>query len=144
MQRIGPRGRRTRYWLNSLLLLTLTLRALIPAGYMPAADGSFALDLCPDGLPAQIVAYSKDAIRLTHASHHDHANAPSGGQHSHGFSLAKHCIFAAALSAAALTHGQPIVGTFNPSLLARIDRQPLIFCAQCHRSQQPRAPPASI
>jgi hypothetical protein len=34
-----------------LLLLAVGLRVLVPVGFMPATDGTFAVMICPDGFP---------------------------------------------------------------------------------------------
>lgn len=37
------------------VLLAFAVRASIPVGFMPASDGSFALMICPGGLPAALL-----------------------------------------------------------------------------------------
>jgi hypothetical protein len=60
-----------------LLLPVLLVRALIPAGFMPAREASFPVEICPEGFPAQL---------LTHAGHqHGHGE----GGRAHG----DHCVF---------------------------------------------------
>jgi hypothetical protein len=39
----------------STLLVALVVRALIPAGFMPATDRPFSFQICPDGFPAQLL-----------------------------------------------------------------------------------------
>ncbi len=48
-------GRATRARLAFAVLLAFALRALIPVGFMPAADGSFSLMICPGGLPGGVL-----------------------------------------------------------------------------------------
>lgn len=67
----------TRHWrvLLPALLAGIVLRAVIPAGYMPAAPGSGLLfELCHDGVPAGFMS----ALR-GHGQHGHH-----GGHESHG------------------------------------------------------------
>lgn len=47
----GPSRRAARPRLLLLLLLVVGLRALIPVGFMPAADGTLSVMVCPDGFP---------------------------------------------------------------------------------------------
>lgn len=47
--------RATRARLMFAVLLAFALRALIPLGFMPAADGSFSLMICPAGFPAALL-----------------------------------------------------------------------------------------
>lgn len=48
-------GRTTRVRLGGALLLAFCLRALIPLGFMPAADGTLSLMICPAGFPAWLL-----------------------------------------------------------------------------------------
>lgn len=43
----------------ALALLAFTLRALIPIGFMPAADGTLSLMICPGGFPPELLAQPK-------------------------------------------------------------------------------------
>ncbi len=117
-------SRQRRPALISLLLLVLMARALVPVGFMPAADRSAQLILCPDGMlmPA-----------------HDGSGAPAFGQsHLH----ADHCPFGAAPFAAPLSH-VPV----HPVLADAIRPfacvpAPWIAGTRASRAHQPRAPPA--
>jgi hypothetical protein len=67
----------TRHWriLLPALLAGIVLRAVVPAGYMPAAPGTGLLfELCHDGVPAGFMAALKGH------GHHDH----HGGHEDHG------------------------------------------------------------
>jgi hypothetical protein len=64
----------TRTLVVSLMLAAFAVRALIPAGFMPAPSMPLTLEICPEGFPTQL---------LGHAGHHHH-----GG---HGQS--DHCSF---------------------------------------------------
>ena len=68
--------------LNSLLvrlaLLALVLRALVPAGFMPAnVGGGWFLQICPEGVPAAIMrAWTSQAPAAeSHHAHHNHVHA---------------------------------------------------------------------
>jgi hypothetical protein len=118
---------RNRRVLLGAVLFALIVRAMIPAGFMPAADFSF--QICPDGYPAHLLqAASPVATSVAddpHAGHHDRATgadsfgdaglatAPiaghdsfaaghaghSDGTHRHASAGTEHCAFAAVASA---------------------------------------------
>src|ERR1700761_5925294 len=111
---------RQRRWLASLLVLTFALRALIPAGFMPAGDGSLTLRICPDGFLAALLSHdgagghahdgasvhahgaSHDHLAAdVHAlGHHDHSSDSSGAPaHDHRSWTSNHCAFGAVASA---------------------------------------------
>ena len=48
-------SRALRVRLVFVVLLAFVLRAVIPVGFMPAADGSLSLVICPGGLPAGLL-----------------------------------------------------------------------------------------
>jgi hypothetical protein len=80
-----------RLWVISTLLVALLVRALIPAGFMPATDRPFSFQICPDGFPAALwsdaptaispadggAAAPADAGVLAHAGHHHGVGAPT-------------------------------------------------------------------
>jgi len=51
--------RKSRTRLLTLVLLAFALRALIPIGFMPAADGTLSLMICPGGLPLALLPQEK-------------------------------------------------------------------------------------
>ena len=55
-------------------MLLFALRALIPVGFEPSTDGSFAIVLCQDGLPPPL----------------KHSSTPNGGG---GATHGDHCLF---------------------------------------------------
>jgi hypothetical protein len=78
--------RNIRQLITRLLVVALVFRALIPAGFMPASDRSFTLEICPEGLPAHL---------FSHAGHSDHS-----GKHWH----IEHCVFGSACVSGPLSH----------------------------------------
>jgi hypothetical protein len=100
-------SKHTRILLVSLMLTAFAVRALVPAGFMPASTTALALEICPEGFPAQLLA---------HAPHHH-----SGGGHAH----TDHCEFggaspgpvAAAITAPAALASQPPPAAQEPSRL---------------------------
>jgi hypothetical protein len=62
--------------LLSLALLGLLLRVAVPAGYMPASvSGGWYLQLCPDGVPATVMAALSGHA---HAHHQEHDGGDAG------------------------------------------------------------------
>jgi hypothetical protein len=102
-------------WITSLLLVALAVRALVPAGFMPASDRPFSFQICPDAFPAGLLSRADRAHAAHehggHANHHLDEFAPSGadssngGSHEHGAARAEHCVFAAVASSAPIPHG---------------------------------------
>lgn len=68
------RPNRLRNFLFVATLITLSLRAVTPDGYMPGSAGSGLLfELCPDGMPAAVMAVLGGT-----AGHHHHHHGNSG------------------------------------------------------------------
>lgn len=103
-------------WIISLLLVALAVRALVPAGFMPASDRPFSFQICPEGFPAELLNRAEPA----HAAHHDHAghehhhggdsaapgaDSSTGTTHEHGSVRAEHCVFAAVASSGPIPDG---------------------------------------
>jgi hypothetical protein len=63
--------------LTGVMLAAFAARALIPEGFMPSHATPLSLEICPEGLPAQL---------LMHGGHHH----PGGHPHS------EHCVFGSA------------------------------------------------
>ena len=134
-----------RQWLISLVLLALAMRALVPAGFMPATDRPFSFEICPDGFPAQLLQQHGEAVH----QHHHHAAQDEGsgrsstpGSHDHGAARAEHCVFAGAASVGPAPQIAVLVDSIEsmaPPQLYFFTRLPELTR---HRVQQPRAPPA--
>jgi hypothetical protein len=146
---------RNRRGLIGALLLALIVRALIPAGFMPATDRPFSFQICPDGYPAHLLKTASPVVASAadpphadhgHADHHDHASGHADhdddGTHRHAAAGSENCAFAAVASAG--PHGWS--ATFSvPAAIAQAPEfiytapavQPLRF-----RVSQPRGPPA--
>jgi hypothetical protein len=152
-------------WIVGALLLALVVRALIPAGFMPAANFSF--QICPDDFPAHMLRVagadtyghaSEHAGQTSdepaaHAGHH-HQHSESGAHHDdagpqddgtlhrHAAAGMEHCAFAAAVGpgflAWAPTFSSPATAAQAPEFVYVVPTfKPLRF-----RVQQPRGPPA--
>jgi len=144
-------SRSTRHWLISLLLVAVSVRALIPAGFMPSPDHPFTLQICPDGFPAQLLQQSPAHSPAGHEGHHGHDHAgmadapePDHGSpaHQHESPRAEHCVFAAAAGAGPLAQTPIIAAAADPGAAPRSVAAPPVFESHRFRIQQPRGPPA--
>jgi hypothetical protein len=118
-------------------LAALLLRAWIPAGFMPASDGSFALILCPGTAPTISSLAQPDPLPAAHHHHHD--------GHSDKGSEAP-CPFAVA----ALGAAPPLPPALAPPLpapAAALDAPARVRLAAAwpsHVRPPPTGPPASL
>jgi hypothetical protein len=79
-----------------MVLATLALRAVVPAGFMPAAIGNgLPFEMCPSAVPAEILAAMSGAGHSHHQHHAGHNAAGSDGHFNTG-----DCPIGQALSAA--------------------------------------------
>lgn len=76
----------------ALALLAFTLRALIPIGFMPAADGTLSLMICPGGFPPELLPQAKAASAGM--------GMPMPGRQGHGLMEDGFCVFTTGFSAA--------------------------------------------
>jgi hypothetical protein len=116
-------SKNTRNLLVSLMLAAFAVRALIPAGFMPASSGAPALEICPEGFPAAL---------LGHAAHHH------GGGHAHS----DHCDFGGASPGpvAALAVA-PVTPASLPSLPAKT--APRLIIVRLVHLPAARGPPSA-
>ena len=110
---MGPRPK-TR--LLTLLAVGFIVRALAPAGYMPAASGSGLLfELCPDRLPAGFMLPNQQGAH----SHHHHDRTQSDEQASSAsadFCQLGHMLIAAAAVGESASVDAPFAGArFTPA-----------------------------
>ena len=145
-----------------MLLVALVVRALIPAGFMPATDRPLSFQICPDGFPAALLPdaapladgpaghhHHDNGDPLAHAGHHHDsggllavAHHHDGPSHNHSSASAEHCVFAAAAGAFALafaaTLAEPVANISAPDV-AYVSPA---FESNRFRLPQPRGPPA--
>lgn len=126
----------TQKWFNfpAVLLGAVLLRAIVPAGYMPAAPGQGLLfELCDSGLPTSFAA-ALDG----HSHHNEHAGHSAHESHS----AFGDCSFGHILSGASMDAPDvpelPIVpaDTAAPVILADVRS------AQRVHARSPRGPPS--
>jgi hypothetical protein len=130
----GLMSQGSRKFIAGILIVALAMRALVPTGFMPAADHRFSLEICPDGFPAQLLHYGTSH---GHGMHHS-----GGAAHSHDAARSEHCVFAAVASAGAATHALIVHLPLDSSLVPLFDTAHSVFRTSRFRTQQPRAPPA--
>lgn len=157
-------------WIVRALLLAFVIRALIPAGFMPAAGFSF--QICPEGFPAHLLRAAATPMQGTaggESGHEVHRHDPAhhvahesagadhnaalaahhasgvpqddGNPHRHASAGSEHCAFAAA--------GGPALLAWTPtfSLPATASQaSDFVYVAPTvqtlrFRVQQPRGPP---
>ncbi|HEY7377128.1 MAG TPA: hypothetical protein VH542_00435 [Steroidobacteraceae bacterium] len=149
----------------SFLLLAFVVRSLIPVGFMPAPDRPFALEICPDGLPARSgLAASADVLAHVHPAAHQHLHEQPGagaqhtghvhvtqaGEHSaprHQHSthtVWTHCQFGGLASAPVPLQVAAPAPSPEASILALFDTDARFVSTTRFRIAQPRAPPVLV
>jgi len=119
------KSRTQRELITALLLVALAFRALIPVGFMPAADGAFSLQICRAGFLASI----DPAVQ----------HAPPG-QPSHF----EHCLFGSAPATGPVAN-VPALHIAGPTALPPAgDFTTLRPGARLDAAHQPRAPPSRL
>jgi len=143
--RVGPSRSKTRKLIAALALAALSLRALIPAGFMPAPGRLFALELCPDGLPSNMLPPSVAGM----SEMSDMSGMPGMDQdlaaaqtHGHRHAQIEHCVFGGASALALLTHA-PALDLLLPAYILPAARfTPQRRGSLLLRIPLPRGPPA--
>jgi hypothetical protein len=124
--RICPSNKVTHKVIAGAMLLAFALRALVPQGFMPATDRPFAVEICPEGFPAQM---------LMAGGHHHHHGDPR--------SQTEHCVFGTACASGPPTQ-LSLLTEFAPAELVRV--APVMAVAASVRLvhlPQVRGPPAA-
>jgi hypothetical protein len=122
-QGLFKRGRREL--ISGTLLVVLAFRALVPAGFMPATDGSFSLQICHVGFSGALFAQLP--------GHHPGDSAKSD-----------HCPFTAVPAAAPVPQLMPLVPVFVTALERMVRFEAHAVSVRAARAHQARAPPALI
>lgn len=135
-----PVGKRTGRALASFLLLAFLVRSLIPAGFMPAADRPFTLEICPDGFPVHLLPRHADHVHPASDTGSDAGTGPAPGS-SHHTSWSTHCAFAAIASAPPSAHPGAFALHFEVATLPFADADARVVTTTRFRIAQPRAPP---
>jgi hypothetical protein len=146
--RLGLRKMNTRTLVVSIMLVAFGLRTLIPPGYMPASDRPFSLEICWEGLPADLVAHiahsnpdSMDMDSMDMAS----MGMDQAGDHNHRTSSqSDHCVFGTACGAGPTSH------LTLPSYLSSVQQRAatafasIAIAVRVVHFPQPRAPPSRL
>ncbi len=120
----------------SIVLVAFASRMLIPPGFMPASGRPFLLEICREGLSADMLAHAMPA-------HSTARHGPLQEEHHHPGSPAQseHCVFGTASGAGPIPH-LPLPSDFSsaPQLRAFAFASIGVAVRVVHLPQ-PRAPP---
>jgi hypothetical protein len=119
----------------SIMLAALALRVFIPPGFMPASGRPFSIEICWEGLPADMLAHVESS----------QADSMGMGHHHHGSPLqSEHCVFGAACSAGPIPH-LPLPSDFSSALKLRaVAFASIAVAVRVVHLPQPRAPPSRL
>jgi hypothetical protein len=153
---LGKRSRQTL--MAGIMLVAFASRALIPPGFMPANGRPFLIEVCPEGLPAEVLAQTEpsrsDSMDMASmdmdpkpadsmaASQRD----PRQGPHHHGGSPAQseHCVFGSACSAGPIPHLPPLSDFSSIQQLRAFAIASIAGTVHLVYLPQPRAPPGQL
>jgi hypothetical protein len=123
----------------SIMLVALALRALIPPGFMPASDRPFSIEICWEGLPADMLAHGEpsqaDHRGPLQAAHHHHSGSPSQSEH---------CVFGTASSAGPILHLPLLSDISFAQPLRAVAFVSMAGALRLVHLPQPRAPPSQL
>lgn len=120
-----------------LVLTGVALRALVPAGYMPATAGSGLLfELCHERLPAGFMA----ALAADDGHTHHHASHDRHGEHGKSFG---DCSMGHLLLLAAVETVEPAGLPEFGWLPSPIERTTGLYAPRRSHASSPRGPPAA-
>lgn len=99
-----------------LAVLAVSVRLLTPAGYMPASPGSGLLfELCPDGLPAEVILSLAGG---GHHHHHHHHGDSDGDSAAHQCPVGHMLLAALAVDTSPAAEPEPVAPEFSVIRLA--------------------------
>jgi hypothetical protein len=124
--------RSTRELISSILLIALVFRALVPAGFMPASDRPFSIEICHDGFPTQLLPHD--------GSHHSHDGSHHPGHSSHF----EHCLFGGGSTAGPTPHITTILSVALTRIGSVFVFVPSPVSVRLVHIPQPRAPPSFV
>lgn len=132
------RQRLFRQFAAVLLLATLGVRALLPAGYMPGnlLDGKFA-ELCPVASAATFTLLAADT------THHHHGQHGNGERDDAAYSIDSACPIGSSLFADALPAADITISPVPRSRDFERATPGSVFTSKPHRYYPARAPPVS-
>jgi hypothetical protein len=120
----------------SIMLVAFASRALIPPGFMPASDRWFSIEICWEGLPAEMLGMDSMPAHPQQGVHlHHHSGSPS---HS------EHCVFGTACSGGPIPH-LPLPSDISPTQQLRaVAFVSFAGAVRVVHLPQPRAPPGRL
>jgi hypothetical protein len=130
--------------LARIALFAFTLRALIPAGFMPSAERPFTLEFCPDGFPVELLPGSSHdhALHGTPVAYpHPHPTRDDGSGHDGDTRQSGHCAFAAPAGAPQLADASAVTIPVETGKLTGFEYLAPSFGPHRFLLSQPRAPP---
>jgi hypothetical protein len=146
----------------SIMLVAFASWALIPPGFMPASGHPFSIEICWEGLPADLLAQVESSHadfmdmdptdRESMGPHPVPANSmpagsgPHRGPHHHhdGPSPGEHCIFGTACGSGPIPHVSPARDFSSPRLLRAAAFASIAVAVRIVHVPQPRAPPGRL
>lgn len=134
----------------SIMLVAFASRVLIPPGFMPASGRPFSIEICWEGLPADMLAH----VEPSHADsmHRDlegdsmsHRGPQQGPHHHHGSpSQSEHCVFGTACSAGPIPYLPPPSDFSCAQQLRAVAFASIAVAVRVVHLPQPRAPPSRL
>jgi hypothetical protein len=131
------------------------LRMLIPPGYMPASGRPFLLEICWEGLPADMLAHvgspdadtmdmeSMDMDPMSMGDSTSH-KGPPGSHHSGSPSQSDHCVFGTACSAGPIPHSPLPSDLYSGQRLRAVAFSSIAVAVRVVHLPQARAPPSRL
>jgi hypothetical protein len=89
-----------------IMLVAFVSRALVPLGFMPATDRPFSIEICWEGLPAEMRGHVEPSNMGSMDMSMDMASMgmDQGPVHHHGTAHSEHCVFGTACGAGPISH----------------------------------------
>ena len=139
----GKRSNRTL--MTGVMLVVVALRMLIPPGFMPTSGRPFLLELCWEGLPAELLAHvgspAADSMDMESMGM-DHEGTGTHGSGSP--SPSDHCVFGTACSAGPIPHLPLPSDLYVGQRLRAVAFSSIAAAVRLVHLPQARAPPSRL
>jgi hypothetical protein len=141
--------RSRRKLLAGAMLVAFAARALIPSGFMPAPGRPFAIEICPEGFPAEMLehgaAHHADSVGMDSMDMESTSPGSMPAHHHSGSpSHSEHCVFGTASNAGPVTYLHPPTGISSAPQLRAIALDSIPVAVHLVYLPQPRAPPRRL
>lgn len=145
------RRRSRRMLMASIMLVAFAWRALVPAGFMPSGDRPFLIEICPEDLPAGLLAHSEapgedsaDMSGMDMGSMSHSGFVQGAHHHPGGPSHVEHCVFGTASGAGPICN-LPLLSNISYSLpLRAFTFDSIAGAIRLVHLPPPRAPPGQL